>query len=150
MGLVQFYEAEALNLSGSVDLWVFVPFSAGGEGVSLSVFARPECILIKLLFGLYNSCSFYDLEKLIQFKTNKNGFLPKILIIWLLILTFIIQYTPQINGDLWSSLISGILVFTLETLTLTTNVFIVIFKVKTSFGDIFAVTPFSCKRLVRI
>ena len=32
--------------------------------------------------------------------------------------------------------------FTLETIKLPTNVYIVIFEVKNSFGDVFAVTPF--------
>ena len=37
----------------------------------------------------------------------------------------------------------GTLAFKLETETLTTNEYKVIFKVKNSFGDVFAVTPFS-------
>ena len=44
----------------------------------------------------------------------------------------------------------GILPFKLETLTLPTNVYIVIFEVKKSVGDVFAVTPFRIIRNHRI
>ena len=58
-------------------------------------------------------------------------------------------YIPQLNGNFSSSLISetihlspGLLAFTIEPTTLPTNVSIVIFEVKNSFGDVFAVTLF--------
>ena len=53
------------------------------------------------------------------------------------------QVPPYLRQSLGIHFSPGILVFTLETLTLPPNVYIVIFEVKKSFGDVFGLTPSS-------